>query len=104
MKRIEYSITFTLEKGGMDIFKKIRWKFLKPGQVIVEDIRINDETIPELSDFPVLMHELLNLITGKYRFNPDRVVTVVDSRFQIRWKPGNCQYERGDSASADGML
>lgn len=64
----------------MNIFKKIRWKFLKPGQVIVDDIRINDETIPELSDYPVLTHELLNRITGKYRFNPDRVVTVVESR------------------------
>ncbi len=65
----------------MNIFKKIRWKYLKPGQVIVDDIRINDETIPELSSFPVLTHELLNLIHGKYRLNPDRVVTVVESSF-----------------------
>lgn len=65
----------------MDIFKKIRWKFLKPGQVITDDIRIDDVTIPELSEFPVLTNELLNRLTGKYRLNPDRVVTVVDNRF-----------------------
>jgi len=65
----------------MEIFKKIRWKFLKPGHIVVDDIRIDGKTLPELAEFPVLTHELLNHITGKYRLHPDRVVTVVDNRF-----------------------
>ena len=63
---------------GIAGIKKIRWKFLRPGIIMISGAAVNGAPIPELINFPVITPQLLDDLLKKYRFSSDREVIVAE--------------------------
>ena len=59
--------------GGL---KKVAWKNISPGVIIINGARVNDTTPPELFNYPVLSAGLIFEITKKYHFRDGKEVVV----------------------------
>jgi hypothetical protein len=64
------------ELEAFDGVRKISWSALRPGMVLLSEIRINDTVPFELRDFPVITRELYAQVTERYRLLPTREVLV----------------------------
>jgi len=65
------------ELGGL---RSLPWTALRPGQVYIDGVRINDTVPPELRGFPVVTWGLLSVLRERYRFLPGRTVVVAEGR------------------------
>ncbi len=54
---------FTLD--GLSGIRKVKWKNLRPGSIILGGINVDGHPIPELSDFPVLTDLLIYTLINK---------------------------------------
>jgi hypothetical protein len=66
---------------GLSNTRKIKWKYLKAGSIVLVGVKINDLIIPELTNFPVLTDNLLNELFVKYKFLADREVVIADALY-----------------------
>jgi hypothetical protein len=64
------------ELEAFDGVRKIAWSALRPGMVLLSEIRINDAVPFELRGFPVITRELYAEVTSRYRLLPSREVLV----------------------------
>ena len=85
---------FSLE--GLGRIRKIKWKHLKPGMVVLGGITINDIVPPELRDFPSLSAEDLEDLFYKYRFLENREVLVAEA--VLGFDPQMLSRQLGDAA------
>ena len=64
---------------GFSGLKKIQWKNLEPGMIIIAGAKINDTVPPELTLYPVLSLNLIMDLNLKYHFKKTREVIVAQS-------------------------
>lgn len=67
------------ELDGFANPRRIKWKNLQPGMLIISGITINDIVPEELRDFPVLTPELLHQLFTKYSLLGERDIVVADT-------------------------
>ncbi len=79
-----------LEIPGFKALRKILWKDLDPGMIVVGGIKVNNGLPLELANFPALTVSLIHELTAKYHFLPNREVIVAE-------------VSRGESASRMSM-
>ena len=63
---------------GISGIKKIKWKHLRPGVILLSGATVNGSPIPELFNFPVITEQLLYELFNKYRFLSDREVVIAE--------------------------
>ena len=63
---------------GISGIKKIKWKHLRPGVILLSGASVNGHPIPELVNFPVITEQLLSELFNKYRFLSDREVVIAE--------------------------
>ncbi len=68
---------------GLSNIRKVKWKYLKAGSIVLSGVKINDLVIPELTNFPVLTNNLLNELFVKYKFLGDREVVIADALYNF---------------------
>jgi len=68
---------FTLD--GIGNIRKVKWRNLRAGSIVLSGVRINGHVIPELVNFPVLTDPLLRELQGRYRLLADREFVVADA-------------------------
>lgn len=68
-----------LEIPGLKGIKKILWKDISPGMVIVGGLKINNGFPLELVQFPTLTPGLVRDLTEKYKLLPNREVVVAEA-------------------------
>lgn len=84
---------FTLD--GLSRIKKVKWKDITPGCIILGGIDINGSVISELISFPVLTDRLIYQLLSKYMFLENRYVVVADALYN--YNPGKLSEEIRDS-------
>ena len=67
---------FNLE--GLSGIRKVRWKNLGPGGIVIGGVSIDGNPVPELAGFPVLTERLVRTLLDKYRFLENRDVLIAD--------------------------
>ncbi len=68
-----------LQIEGIKNIRKIKWKHIQAGMILIGNIKINGAIPEELRDFPVLSPDLLSRMTGKYYFLAEHEVLIADS-------------------------
>ncbi len=68
---------------GLSNIRKVQWKHLKAGSIVLVGVKINDLIVEELVNFPVLTDSLLNELVAKYKFLADREVVVADALYNF---------------------
>ena len=58
--------------------RAVPWEKLQPGMILAGGVTINGAVPPELRDYPVLDHALLNELHGRYQFLRGRRLLVLD--------------------------
>ncbi|MGL1892641.1 MAG: VWA domain-containing protein [Spirochaetaceae bacterium] len=72
---------FTLD--GLSGIRKVRWRQLRPGAIILGGITVGDHPLPELMNFPVLTDELITTLLHKYKFLEQNEVLIADAVFNF---------------------
>ena len=68
-----------LEIPGFKSLRKIPWKDLDPGMIVVGGVKVNNGLPIELATFPALSVTLIRELTSKYHFLPNREVIVAEA-------------------------
>jgi hypothetical protein len=68
---------------GLSDIRKVKWKDLRAGSIVLVGAKINDSMIPELTGFPVLTDDLLNELFTTYKFLANREVVVADALYNF---------------------
>ena len=63
---------------GISGIRKIKWKDLRPGVILLSGASVNGSPIPELLNFPVITGQMLHELFEKYRFLSDREVVIAE--------------------------
>lgn len=66
---------------GLSNIRKVKWKNLKSGSIILSGSNINGMAIPELTDFPVLTDLLIYNLLNRYLFLENHTVLVSDALY-----------------------
>ncbi len=72
---------FTLD--GLSCIRKVKWKQLRPGSIVLGGIVINGSPIPELMDFPVLTEDIIYNLLKKYRLLEHKEVLIADALYNF---------------------
>lgn len=67
-----------LEIPGFKNLRKVFWKDLEPGMIVVGGIKVNNGLPLEIANFPALTLSLIRELTTKYHFLPNREVIVAE--------------------------
>ena len=79
-----------LEIPGFKSLRKILWKNLDPGMIVIGGVKVNNGLPLELVNYPALTMSLIRDLTTKYHFLPNKEVIVAE-------------VNRGESASRMSM-
>lgn len=71
-----------LELKGFKGMKKIPWKDLEPGMIYLGGIKVAQNEIDELKNYPVLTPELIVQLKSKYHFLNEKFVLVAESNLE----------------------
>jgi len=67
-----------LELPGFKGLRKIPWKYISPGMIVISGIKVNNTTPPELFNYPILNAGLIYEITKKYHFKDGKEVIIAE--------------------------
>lgn len=68
-----------LDIPGFKSLRKVLWKDLDPGMIVVGGVKVNNGLPLELASFPALTVGLIHELTNKYHFLPHREVIVAEA-------------------------
>lgn len=68
---------------GLGKLQRIKWSHLKPGMIVISGVSINDSSIPELLNFPVLTKNLIYTLQTKYQFLRNRDVLAAEALYNF---------------------
>jgi hypothetical protein len=67
-----------LELPGFKGLRKISWKNISSGMIVISGVRVNNTTPPELFNYPILNAGLIYEITKKYHFKDGKEVVIAE--------------------------
>jgi hypothetical protein len=67
-----------LELPGFKGLKKILWRNISPGMIVISGAKVNNTTPPELFNYPILNAGLIFEITKKYHFRDGKEVVIAE--------------------------
>ncbi len=67
-----------LELPGFRGLRKIPWKQISPGMIIISGVKVNNTTPQELFNYPILNAGLIYEITKKYHFKDGKEVVIAE--------------------------
>jgi len=67
-----------LELPGFKGLKKILWKNISPGMIIISGAKVNNTTPPELFNYPIVSAGLIFEITKKYHFRDGKELVIAE--------------------------
>jgi len=67
-----------LELPGFKGLRKIPWKNISSGMIVISGVRVNNTTPPELFNYPILNAGIIYEITKKYHFKDGKEVVIAE--------------------------
>ena len=67
-----------LELPGFKGLKKILWKNISPGMIIISGAKVNNTTPPELFNYPIVSAGLIYEISKKYHFRDGKEIIIAE--------------------------